>query len=139
MRLDSPKRLNSENDHENNPSHHLPVRTRLGVTGGSQRMHQGRHRRRRRRPCGGPRQAWRRGGMRDRTSRSQQAEPEQLERPGSLGAEVERAPGPRREDQITFREPHRRARRWLALANIPWRSRSDAELEARDGHRRHAG
>ena len=30
----------------NEPGHPLPVRTRLGITGGSQRMHQARHRRR---------------------------------------------------------------------------------------------
>lgn len=67
----------------------------FGVAGGSQRMHQGGDRRRRRQPYGGARQAWRRGGMPDRTPRSQQAEPEQLERPGSVRAEVVRErPGP---------------------------------------------
>jgi hypothetical protein len=68
--------------------------------------------------------------MRGRPSRSQQAEPEQLERPSPVGTEVAQPSGPRREDQIAFREPHRRARRRLALADLPRRSRPDAELEA---------
>jgi hypothetical protein len=40
----------SEKDHEDDLGNSLPVRTRLGVAGGGQRMHQGRYRRRRRRP-----------------------------------------------------------------------------------------
>src|SRR6476660_4686310 len=51
-------------------------------------MHQGRPRRRRRRSHGRPRQARRCGGMRGWASRSEQAKPEQLERPGAIGAEV---------------------------------------------------
>ena len=50
------------------------------VVGAGQGMHQGRHRRRRCRPHGWPRQARRCGGLCGRPSRSQQAQPQQLER-----------------------------------------------------------
>jgi hypothetical protein len=40
-RLDPRSVVNSEKDHENDLGHCLPDRTRLGLAGGSQGMHQG--------------------------------------------------------------------------------------------------
>jgi len=38
----------------------------------------------------------------------------------------------RDEDPLPFRKPHRRTRRWIALADLSGRPRPHAELEARD-------
>lgn len=45
----------------------------------------------------------------------------------------------RYEDLGAFREPHRRAQRWLTLADLSRRPRFDAELEPRDRNQRRAG
>jgi hypothetical protein len=78
----------SKNSHESIFRLRLPAGTRLLLPGGGQGVHQRRHRRRRCRPHGWARQARRSGGLCGRSSRSQQAQPQQLERAGPVGTEV---------------------------------------------------
>lgn len=66
----------------------VPSRTRVDFAGGSQGLLEGRRRRRCRRPHGRTRQARRCGRLRHRPSPGQQAEPQQLERPGAGASEV---------------------------------------------------
>ena len=72
--------LISENDYESDFRLGLPAGAHLFLAGGGQGLHKGRHRRRRRRPHGWPRQARRCGRLRGWPSRGQEAQSQRFER-----------------------------------------------------------